>query len=113
MRIIKTLIVILLLESGCFLPVKGQQSTNYKLLLSVEDRQKLDEANLIELFESNVGNISHLNLWMNHIYEYGYLLASYELSKNDSAVTFINLDLGGRFTWAELIQGNLHDELLF
>jgi len=113
MRIIKTLIVILLLESGCFLPVKGQQSTNYKLLLSVEDRQKLDEANLIELFESNVGNISHLNLWMNHIYEYGYLLASYELSKNDSAVTFINLDLGARFTWAELIQGNLPDELLF
>jgi outer membrane protein assembly factor BamA len=113
MRIIKTLIIILLLESGCFLPVKGQQLSNYKLLLSAEDRQKLEETNLIQLFESNSGNLSYFKLWMNQIYEYGYLLANYELSKNDSAVTLINLNLGEQFTWAELKQGNLPDEMLF
>jgi len=112
-RIIKILILILLFVSGCFPAVKAQQSIDYRLLMSKMDRQKLEAIKQAELFETDVPSRSQFKEWMNYIYESGYLLANYELLDSDSSFTYIRLELGPKFLWTELSQGNLPDELLF
>jgi outer membrane protein assembly factor BamA len=111
-RIIKTLTIILLLITGIVFRINSQTSGNYRLIVSQGDKVKLDEANLIESFKSHVSDHSTLSQWMFKVYEQGYLLANYELSVKDSSSTFINVELGEKFTWAALKQGNLPDELM-
>ena len=112
MRIIKALTLFLFLISGCMLSVSGQNLSNYRLSASSDDWLKLKDARLLDLFEKWVSDTGSLREWMYRVFEEGYLLASYELDVNDSSVTIVHFELGARYTWANLDQGNLPDELL-
>jgi outer membrane protein assembly factor BamA len=50
---------------------------------------------------------------MHYVYESGYLLANYEQLESDSSFISVRLELGPKFRWTSLDQGNLPDELLF
>jgi outer membrane protein assembly factor BamA len=90
----------------------GQQPDNFKVFVTESDREKLNELNLLVLLEQNVRDTETLIQWMYRVYENGYLLANYETENVDSVSVEIHLELGERFEWATLTQGNLPDQLL-
>ena len=112
MRIIKILYFILLLFLTGISQALGQQPDNFKVFVTESDREKLNELNLLVLLEQNVRDTETLIQWMYRVYENGYLLANYETENVDSVSVEIHLELGERFEWATLTQGNLPDQLL-
>ncbi len=112
MRIIKILYFILLLFLTCLSQVFSQESGDFKVLIIESDREKLKELNLLELLEEHVRDPGTLNQWIYQVYEKGYLLANYEIEHPDSISFEIRFELGERFEWASLSQGNLPDQLL-
>jgi len=96
---------------GGFFCVMAQDQNKYILLLSEEDRHKLDKGQLMSVFRKEVKNDSDFDQFMHYFYEMGYLLAAYEIKKTDSSQIQIQISLGELFSWAELDQGNLPDEI--
>ncbi len=92
--------------------VIGQQAGDFKISISEPDRKKLVELNLLVVLREDVSNVGTLNQWMYQVYENGYLLANYELENVDSVITKVHFELGERFEWATMTQGNLPDQLL-
>lgn len=112
MRIIKILYLILLLLLTGIFQVVGQGRSNFRVLISESDKGKLNELNLLVILQEDVKNLSALNQWMSQVYENGFLLANYDLKLTDSLATSVRFELGERFEWATLSQGNLPDQLL-
>ena len=112
MRIIKILYLILLLFLTGRSQVLGQEPGNFRVLITESDKAKLKDLNLLALLEEKVKDRGTLNEWMYRVYENGYLLANYERVHIDSASSEIRFELGERFEWATLTQGNLPDQLL-
>jgi len=110
--IIKKLYLILLLFLTGILQVIGQQTDDFQVSISELDREKLNELKLLVVLKEDVRNVGTLNQWMFQVYENGYLLANYDLEIVDSVSTKIRFELGERFEWATLAQGNLPDQLL-
>lgn len=100
-----------MLLTGIF-QVVGQGRSNFRVLISESDKGKLNELNLLVILQEDVKNLSALNQWMSQVYENGFLLANYDLTLTDSLVTSVRFELGERFEWATLSQGNLPDQLL-
>ena len=112
MRIIKILYLILLLLLTGIFQVVGQERSDFRVSFSETDREKLNELNLLVVLQEDVKDLSALNQWMSQVYENGFLLANYDLEGVDSLATSVQLELGERFEWATLTQGNLPDQLL-
>lgn len=100
-----------MLLTGIF-QVVGQGRSNFRVLISESDKGKLNELNLLVILQEDVKNLSALNQWMSQVYENGFLLANYDLTLTDSLATSVRFELGERFEWATLSQGNLPDQLL-
>ncbi len=96
---------------GGFLCLKAQEQNKYKLNLSENDNQKMDVDQVTSIFRDEIKEEDDLDAFMHHFYEMGYLLAAYEINKSDSAQVQIILSLGEQFSWADLDQGNLPDEI--
>jgi len=111
-RIIKILYLILLLLLTGIFQVIGQERGDFRVSISESDREKLNELNLLVVLQEDVKNLSALNQWVSQVYENGYLLANFDLENMDSLTTSVRLELGERFEWATLTQGNLPDQLL-
>lgn len=92
--------------------VFSQESGNFKVLVTESDRVKLQELNLLESLTKYVNDKATLNQWMYQVYENGYLIANYEIGRADSISFEIHFELGERFEWATLTQGNLPDQIL-
>ena len=112
MDIIKILyLILLLLLTGTF-QVVGQERDDFRVIISESDRKKLNDLNLLVVLEEDVENLQTLNHWMSQVYENGFLLANYDLEDADSVANGVRFELGERFEWATLTQGNLPEQLL-
>ncbi len=95
--------ILLLLLSGLSITNSLSQD-KYRLIIYDEDLQDIDTAGLKELFIREVKGEKDLGEFMLNFYESGYLLASYEIIREDSLV---EMHIGPQFRWAELDPGDL------
>jgi outer membrane translocation and assembly module TamA len=77
--------------------------------LSDQSRDVINKLNLGPDVEK-VASTRDLKDLMNHLYNQGYLLASYNLVEKDDSTTVIDINTGQTFRWLRLNRGNLPEE---
>lgn len=112
MFIIKKVVIILFLLHVGFITASGQTTIRYELSLPGSFREEFERERLIEVFHDRVKDAGSLDAWMHTLYERGYLLANYQLEEVGDKKVAVHIEPGPKFSWTNLDQGDLPDELL-
>ncbi|MFC2125105.1 hypothetical protein ACFLU5_09860, partial [Bacteroidota bacterium] len=77
--------------------------------LSDQSRDVIDELNLASEI-TDISNTRELRVFMNNLYDRGYLLASYDTHPVNDSATLVRLETGQAFHWIRLNHGNMTND---